>query len=337
MMRDKRAVTIFDVARASGVSYSTVSRVLNGFAFVKESTRQKVLNTAEKMGYVANLQARSLAGGKSQVIGLVIPNLDEGYVNSISSGIDEALTKANYDLMIYTNKYGKEAKYVNSIIHGPSDGLILLVPLIPSSYLDTLRHKHFPHVLIDQIDPSAQSSSINSSNFQGAYEATSYLISLGHRRIGFIGGIPEIHSAQERLKGYKQALSDHQLAWDESLIQTGNFQHQLAYENSQKLLNLSPPPSAIFASNDLSAFGAMEAIRERGLNIPEDISLIGFDDIPQASISYPKLSTVRQPLKEMGKLAVEMLLAQLEQKQSQPQQVILTTKLVIRDSCKGLI
>lgn len=338
----QRNITIFDVARASGVSYSTVSRVLNDFAFVKPSTRQKVLNTANKLGYVANLQARSLAGGKSNIIGMLVPSLDNGYINVLSQSIDEALTKAGYDLMVYTthHKQGKEAQFVNTLMGGLSDGLLLMIPLIEqnadTNYLEQLRQRNFPYVLIDQNDEQKKSTVVESTNYQGSYEATRHLIELGHTRIGFITGLMAIHSARERLAGYKAALREARLKIDENLVAHGDFHPTGGYKATQKLLEQSPRPTAIFASNDLSAFGAMDAIRHAGLEIPKDISVVGFDDIPQASTTFPKLSTVRQPLIEIGQTAVKLLLEQISQSKTKPQQVTLETSLVIRDSCRPI-
>jgi LacI family transcriptional regulator len=340
----QKQITIFDVARASGVSYSTVSRVLNDFAFVKASTRQKVLSTTSELGYVANLQARSLAGGKSNLIGMLVPSLDNGYINVLSQSIDEALSQAGYDLMVYTthHKKGKEAQFVNTLTGGLSDGLLLMVPLIDHeapemNYLELLRQRQFPYVLIDQIDEQKKSTVVDSTNWQGSYDATRYLTELGHKRIGFITGIMAIHSARERLAGYKAALQDAAIELDERLIVEGDFHQTGGYKATERLLGQSPRPTAIFASNDVSAFGAMDAARHAGLEIPKDISVIGFDDIPQASTTYPKLTTVRQPLREMGHLAVKLLLEHLSQPKTKPQQVTLKTSLIIRDSCRRVV
>jgi LacI family transcriptional regulator len=338
-----QTITIFDIAQASGVSYSTVSRVLNGFEFVKADTRQRVLKVAEDLGYVANLQARSLAGGKSKIIGVLVPSLENGYISAIAQGIDEELTKAGYDLMLYTthHKQGKEAQYAKTIASGLTDGLLLMVPLIPSSqlesnYLTALRQKGFPYVLIDQTDAANQSTVVDSNNRQGAYEATTYLVGLGHKRIGFIMGHMEINAARERLEGYKTALKENNLTFEKSLIVKGDFTQRAGYEAAKELLQLRQPPTAIFSPNDLAAFGVMEAIREAGLRIPEDMSVIGFDDLPQASLTYPKLTTVRQPLQEMGRIAVKLLLEQIEQPNRATQHVTLETQLVKRDSCKSI-
>ncbi len=325
-----------DVARASGVSYATVSRVLSGYEFVRESTRSRVMQAVEHLGYVANLQARSLAGGRSRIIGLLVPNLDNSYVGTITRGIDQALEHANYNLVLYTSHRhpSTESFYVSAIANGLTEGLLLLAPLVPTTYLDALREQSFPYVLIDQADTTENSSIVDATNWQGAYEATRYLGQLGHTRIAFITGALAVQSAVDRLQGYKEALADCDIPVRKESIIEGDYQQQTGYEITKSLLqSLTPPPTAIFASNDLSAFGAMDAVRECGLRIPDDISIIGFDDVPQASLVYPKLTTVRQPLEQMGQVAVKILLERIEDRSRPPQRVTLATQLVIRDSC----
>lgn len=334
--KKKRAVTIKDVARVSGVSYTTVSRVLTGFEFVKERTRQRVMEAAETLGYVANPHARSLVGGSSRIIGLLVPNLDNGYVGTIMQGIDIALAQANYDLVLYTSHRhpDKESYYVRAITNGLTDGLLLVAPLVPASYIEALREQDFPYVLIDQADATESSNVVEATNWQGAYDASQYLIQLGHTRIAFIKGSPVVRSAIDRLEGYKAALADNSIAALEELVIEGDYQQQTAYESVQSLLqSQQPAPTAIFASNDLSAFGAIDAVREYGLRIPDEISIIGFDDVPQASFIFPKLTTVRQPLEEMGQVAVKILLERITNQSKSPQRVALATKLIIRDSC----
>jgi LacI family transcriptional regulator len=333
--KKKRSVTIKDVARASGVSYTTVSRVLTGFEFVKERTRKRVMEAAENLGYVANPHARSLVGGSSRIIGLLVPNLDNGYVGTIMQGIDKALAEANYDLVLYTSHRhpDKESYYVRAITNGLTDGLLLVAPLVPATYLEALREQDFPYVLIDQADVTESSSVVESTNWQGAYDATQYLIQLGHTRIAFIKGSPVVRSSEDRLEGYKAALANYGISVMEKLIIEGDFQQQPAYESTQRLLQSQEAlPTAIFASNDLAAFGAIDAVREHGLSIPDEISIIGFDDIPQASFVYPKLTTVRQPLEEMGQVAVKILLKRIKNQNEPSQRIALETQLIIRDS-----
>jgi LacI family transcriptional regulator len=332
------SITILDVAREAGVSYSTVSRVLSGYEFVKDETRQRVQDAAQRLGYVVNQQARSLAGGKSNVIGLLVPGLDNGYISEIARGIDEEIVRLGYDLLLYTTRrdLNREASYVLKLTKGLADGLLLVVPLLTPAYIQTLQHYDFPYVLIDQSDPSNRSSVVDCTNWQGAYDATRYLIDLGHRRIGLITGLMGLNSAVERLEGYRAALLDHEIPFDPALVAEGDFWQAKGYQAAQKLLQLSPLPTAIFASNDLSAFSAMEVVRDAGLSVPDDISVMGFDDIPQASLVYPRLTTVRQPLDQMGRVAVRMLVDRIETAQAAPRRVTLSTNLVIRDSCRPI-
>ncbi|MBZ0309957.1 MAG: LacI family transcriptional regulator [Anaerolineae bacterium] len=332
-----RMPTIFDIAERAGVSYSTVSRTLSGFEFVKESTREKVLIAAQELGYVPNQQARSLAGGRSNLIGVLAPTLTNDYTAQIVHGIDDELTKSDFNIILYTtNRHrGKEAVYVAAIMNGAADALLLIAPSISDPYLEALREQGFPYVLIDQADQAEQSMAVNTTNRKGAYEATQYLIELGHRRIGFVAGLPQLNSATERLAGYQMALSDYGIPLNHHYIAQGNFIFIDGYNATHELLALPEHPTAIFAANDISALGAMEAIRERNLRIPEDISLVGFDDIPQAALAYPKLTTIRQPLHQMGSEAVKLLLEHLEHPSSEMRRILLDTELVIRDSCSS--
>ncbi len=329
-------VTIYDIARESGVSYSTVSRVLNGFEFVKDVTREKVLEAAERLGYVANLQARSLAGGRSNVVGLLVPKIDNSYVTEIAAGIDDELAKANLNMILYTTHRhtGKEHEYVKSIAGGMMDGMLLLVPLAINAYLETLHERHFPHVLIDQHDPSGISSEVMGQNYEGAYQATEYLIQLGHRHIAFITGLLELHSTHERLRAYKMALNDHGIPYRPEYVLQGDFYEIEAYRVTGELLALPEPPTAIFASNDLTAIGSMNALRDHGISVPDDISVIGFDDISQAAFTNPRLTTIRQPLDQMGRKAVELLIEQIENPERPSRRITLATELVVRDSCQ---
>jgi LacI family transcriptional regulator len=331
----KRGATAADVARAAGVSSATVSRVLSGYEFVQEATRTRVLEAVERLGYVANLQARSLAGGRSQIIGLLVPNLDTGYVGTIIQRIDQELERANYDLILYTSHRhpSKESFYVSTIASGLTIGMLLVAPQVPATYLDALREQNFPYVLIDQADATENSNVVEATNWQGAYEATRHLIQLGHVRIAFITGALNVRSAVDRLQGYQAALVDCGLPFREELVVEGDYQQRTGYEAAKSLLENVNPPTAVFASNDLSAFGAMDAARECGFRIPDDISIIGFDDVPQAGLVYPKLTTVRQPLEQMGQVAVQMLLELIKDRSHPPQRVTLPTRLVIRDSC----
>lgn len=334
--KNRRNITAMDVANEAGVSLATVSRVLNGYEFVKDSTRTRVVEAMEKLGYVANWQARSLASGSSRLIGLLVPNLDMGYVGTIVQAIDRELERNNYDLILYTShrRPDKETFYVSSVANGMTEGLLLVAPQGPANYLNTLRKQNYPYILIDQVDSKENGSYVEASNWQGAYDATTYLLELGHTRIAFIKGELSVQSALDRLEGYRDALKEYDVPIQDDLIISGDYQQQTSYESTKRLLQtIDSLPTAIFASNDLSAFGAMDAARECGLFIPDDISIIGFDDIPQADLVYPKLTTVRQPLDEMGQVAVKLLLERIEHPEHPPQSMRLPTQFIIRDSC----
>ena len=330
-----RDITIFDVAEKAWVSHSTVSRVLNNKTNVNSETRERVLQAMTQLGYVSNVSARSLAGGSSRVIGLLVDHLNTGYMGEIIRGIDEALEAHNYNLMLYTThrQKTKEVAYVTRLTHDFADGLILIVPRNEKAYLETLQQRKFPHVLIDYQGYNRHVPSIITTNKKGGYDATSYLIEAGHRSIGFITGEMAYGCAPERLAGYQEALADHGIAFDPELVSEGNFLQPQGYLCAQHLLSLPKPPTALFVSNDVMAFGAMEAARDLGFRIPEDLSVIGFDDVPQAANVHPALSTVCQPLVEMGRSAATLLLKYIANPFAEIERVELSTRLVIRDSC----
>jgi LacI family transcriptional regulator len=328
--------TIIDVAEAAGVSISTVSRVVNNNKHVRPGTRERVLTAMMRLGYVVNQQARSLAGGHSQVIGLLVPEVGNSYIGEIMRGVDEELAAAQYELMLYTThrRRTKESVYVATLTRGLADGLLLVVPDDPGAYLDSLAQQNFPYVLIDHQGIGEDCPAVGATNWQGGYDATTYLIELGHRRIGFITGNMGLGCAVERLAGYRTALSDHGIDFDPGLVAAGDFQQQGGYTGANALLALAEFPTAIFASNDMSAFGAIEAVRNHGLRIPEDVSVLGFDDIPQAAHAHPGLTTIRQPLEQMGQLATRMLLKKIENPDFSGERIELQTTLVIRESCQ---
>jgi LacI family transcriptional regulator len=239
-------------------------------------------------------------------------------------------------MMLYTTRRRKtkESAFVANIARGMADGLLVLLPRDLGSYVETLNQQHFPFVLIDYPADENRVPSVIASNWQGAYDAISYLIAIGHKRIGIITGFMEIAAAVNRLEGYKAALSDHGIAYDDSLVYRGDFFQPDGFLGANALLDLSHPPTAIFASNDVSAFGAIDAIRNRGLRIPEDISVIGFDDIPQAQYSFPKLTTVRQPLEQMGRIGTQMLLRRIANPNLPVERLKVSTELIIRESCQ---
>jgi LacI family transcriptional regulator len=327
-------VTIVEVARKGGVSLGTVSRVINNDIHVAPETRERISRVMQEMGYVANRQARSLRGSKTNVIGVLVPDLGTGYIGEIVHGIDAELALGQLDLMLFTTHRtaSKEANYVANMGKGMVDGLLLVLPRSPADYVETLTRRNFPFVLIDHQGTGKNCPAVGASNWQGAYNATEYLIKLGHKRIGFITGSMDLGAAIDRLDGYESGLRIHHIPKDPSLIYEGAFFQPDGYAGACALMDVDDPPTAIFASNDVMAMGAMDAVRSRGLRVPVDVSILGFDDIPQAASVRPALTTVQQPLEQMGRVATQMLLDLLKNPEKEISRIELPTQLIVRGS-----
>jgi len=338
MNKRRDRVTIVDVAAEAGVSFGTVSRVINNDVHVKPQTRERVLETMRRLNFVANRQARSLAGGRTNTIGLLVPDLGTGYIGEIIRGIDTELGEAGYDLMLYTTHRAatKEAGYVSNLVQGMVDGLILVLPRNPSDYIGIMTQRKFPFVLVDHQGTGEDCPAIGSTNWQGAFNATNYLVKLGHKRIGFITGWLDLGAAVDRLEGFKAALRTNKIPLLPDLIYEGTFAQLDGYTGALRFLDMKKPPTAIFASNDVMAMAAMDAVREKGLRIPEDISIMGFDDIPQASLVRPSLTTIRQPLEQMGRIAAQVLFDILKNPDHKHNRIELPTEIIIRESTATL-
>ncbi len=330
-------VTIIDVAAEANVSYGTVSRVINNDVHVKQETRDRVQKAMRRLGYVANRQARSLAGGRTNSIGVLVPDLGTGYIGEIIRGIDAELGLSDLDLILYTTHRtaSKEANYVANLAKGMVDGLLLVLPRSPADFIGTLTQRNFPFVLIDHQGIGPDCPAVGAANWQGGFTATEYLIKLGHQRIGFITGWMDLGCALDRLDGYRSALRTNHIPEGPELIYEGTFFQPDGFTGASTLLDLPNPPTAIFASNDVMAMGVMDAVRNKGLRVPDDVSVIGFDDIPQASLIRPALTTIRQPLEKMGRVATQMLLELLRHPQKKGGRIELPTELIVRDSCQA--
>jgi LacI family transcriptional regulator len=329
-----RRPTIFDVARVAGVSYSTVSRVVNGHANIRADTRARVQAAMADLGYVAHVTARALASGRTQTIGLLARGIDNPFFSAVIKGVDQEVSEADYDLLLCTthSRSEQEGRYVARLSHGMVDGLLIVVPTALPEYVSQLRAQRYPFVLIDHDSDAPGCTVVNAANRSGTREGIAYLIELGHRRIGFITGRPDVGAATERLEGYREALRDADQAFDEELVVTGDFMEERGYAAAQELLGLPDPPTAIFASSDVAAFGVLSAARDAGLRVPDDLSVLGFDDIVEAAWLGPGLSTVRQPLREMGRVAVQRLISLLADPSRPAVRVVMDTELVVRNT-----
>lgn len=324
------SVTIFDVAAEAGVSTATVSRVANGHPNIKPETRKRVQDAMDRLGYVPNLRARGLAGGKTQVVGLLVDDLESSYIAQVAKSVDSTLSDEGYDLMVGTlHMRTDRTRYVHSLLNGLVEGLIVLLSPGFESILDDIGARGFPMVLIDHA-PKADVPVINTMNIAGTADAVEHLFGLGHRRIAFVTGLLDVHSARVRLEAYEASLATLGIAEDHELIEQGDFLPGSGYRAAQSLLSLAEPPTAIIASSDTEALGVLRAARELGVDVPGELSVVGFDDIPEARYVDPGLTTVRQPMGEMGRTAARMLLDAIQNNEPTETSVEIPTELIVR-------
>ncbi len=333
-MSDPKQVTIFDVAEAAGVSYSTVSRVVNKYVHISSETRARVQDAMEELGYVADQRARSLAGGKTNVIGVLATGIDASFMGELLIGIDARVSETDMDMLLCTthSRKGKEAAYVSKLSNGMVDGLIVTVPLALSQYLPTLQSRSLPYVLVDTDNEPRSTSLVKVANRSGAKQMAEHLVALGHRRIACISGRTVLQSARERIEGFREVLGAAGIALPSELLIEGDFLRSSGYSGGQRLLELDQPPTAIFASNDEMAFGVLQAAKEKGLLVPDHLSVTGFDNVAEAQWASPGLTTVHQPIREIGERAVEMLLSHIQDPGLTPAVLELPTKLIVRET-----
>ncbi|MBM4459562.1 MAG: LacI family transcriptional regulator [Chloroflexi bacterium] len=338
MGRSSKSITIQDVARAAGVSVSTVSRVLNNKDDVALDTSQKVRSVIAELGYASSLAAKSLRSRQTGVIGLIIPDLEDPFCIQVVKGIHQAIVAFNYDLLAFTSgsikqhsRAERERRYVTLLNGSLTDGIVVVTPAAIS--FSTVA----PLAAIDPNDHCPDYLTVIATNRAGARAAMEYLLGLGHRRIGFIGGRPDLLCARQRLQGYEDALRQSNVTPDPALITIGNFTRAAGRSCAQQLLALPEPPTAIFAANDQSAFGAIEAAREAGLHVPDDLSIVGFDNVPEAVYFNPPLTTVDQFVVKMGYVATEMLIRAIQEGSSESISYEMPTQLVIRESCRATV
>jgi LacI family transcriptional regulator len=330
-------VTIRQVAERAGVSIATVSRVVNGRADVSSETREAVRRVLREQGYPAT--PRSPGGRAARqgtaLVGVTMPLVHPGYFAWILSGAAEALYEHGMRAVLCPTRHSRarEVSLLDQLAQGETEGAILVLPEETSAELAALAGHGFHFVVVDPLkEVAAGVPVVSAANSSGATQATRHLLEIGHRRIGAISGPAGWSASEERLRGYYAALAGAGVPVDSGLVVHSNFRIDSGQEAALRLLDLPQPPTAIFAFNDSMAIGAMQAARVRGLRLPDDLSVVGFDDTSDAEITVPSLTTVRQPLAEMGRTAVSLLLRQLEKRRFEPLRVELETKLIVRDS-----
>lgn len=337
--RTHQQITIEDIAARAGVSRSTVSRVLNGEPYVREDTRQRVLKVIQEAKYTPHPAARSLVTQRTRVIGVVIPITvwmvfeDPFYFPTLLQGVAESTHSRDYAVLLWWGQSVEDSdQFYQRIVQQNRlmDGLI-----IASSHDEHLTNRllamETPFVMVERPNENIdQISYVSVDNVEAGRMATEHLIKLGRQRIATITGAMAISDASDRLLGYRKALADYKLPADPNWVEEGDFTRKAGYLGMQKLLKQNV--DALFAANDLTALGAMDAIREAGLRVPEDIAVIGFDDLPSASQATPPLSTIAHPIQKKGALATDLLIDLIEGAVESPRQILLPTQLVVRES-----
>lgn len=344
--KSRKTPTLSDIAATVGVAPMTVSRVINQNGYVSEETRERVLQAVKDLNYRRNGMARNLKRQRTETIGLVLGDISNPYSTELAHAIRETLLTAGFNLFICISEHSAKEDIIafEALVNHSVDGIIVATRANTAgdAYLREIVDSNLPVVVVGRDFQHAEVDSVAADNLRGGFEATRHLIDLGHERIGFIGAGLSARTSLKRLQGYLKALEEHGIEIDERLITgrkeavaevPGYSTEKMGYEGMKRLLSLPNRPTAIFARNDFTAIGAMSAIKEARLRIPQDVAIVGFDDIPLAIHTSPPLTTVRQPMRMQGQIAAEMLLKRIRNEDDFARtERTLTCELIIRES-----
>ncbi|MCL5074598.1 MAG: LacI family transcriptional regulator [Chloroflexi bacterium] len=327
--------TIKDVAALARVSPTTVSRLLNNKIITREETKKRIEEAVKQLDYRPNFLARSLVTKETRTIGLVIPDIINPYFPAIARGVEDVANRRAWNVILCNsdNRPEKELTYIRVLQQKQVDGIILASTGVNKEQINAFLAEGLNLVFAGRYVGEVMTDAVIINNAEGAYQATRHLLTLGHRRIAFITGQMSIRTSQERRRGYEHALSEYGLAVDEDLIEDGKYQYQGGYLAMKRLLKRKPWPTALFAANDVMAIGAIRAVEEVGAGVPDDVAIVGFDDILLASLITPPLTTMAVSAYKMGTIAAKMLLDRATGKKAKPKIVTMEPKLVIRASC----
>jgi LacI family transcriptional regulator len=324
-------VTIRDVAARAGVSVATVSKVINQRYGVAADTFARVRTVIDELGYEASLVAQSLRNHKTNVIGILVSDL-EPFSTELLKGAADAIRGTGFELVVYSaggrvgDHVGWERRYLSRLSGTLVDGAILVTPTVVDVRYGA------PIVAVDPHMGPSDLPTIDSDNLRGAQLATDHLLSLGHRRIGMLTGRADLQSARLREEGYRQALAVAGVPVDEDLVQAGDYDADVSSASALRLLKSDHRPTAIFAANDISAIATVSAAAWLGMRVPEDLSVVGFDNVPESVLNSPPLTTIHQPIREMGHSAIELLIRLIHGEPADPTHLTLATSLIVRQS-----
>ena len=333
--RYRKRPTQADVADLAGVSQTTVSHVLNNVDIaIPEETRKRILDAVDELGYIPNLMARSLRSGETSTIGMIVPDSANPFFAEVARGVEDTSFKQGYSVILCNSDgdLDKELLYSNVLTEKQVDGILFIAAGLSKEHVQALQRRRMPLVVVDREISGIAIDSVLTDNTRGGRLAIRHLLELGHRRIGCIQGPSDLSPSADRVIGYRQALDEARIPVDEDIIVRGDFQHESGYQATRQLLAKSPPPTAVFACNDLMAVGAISAAVEMGYRVPTDLSVVGFDDLPLARFANPSLTTIVQPKYEMGTIAATMLLERIRDLEGSPRRKMLDTNLLVRQS-----
>ncbi len=328
------SITIADVAARAGVSKTTVSRVLNGKGELDMRTADRVRQVIDELGYVPSSRAVGLARGRTRVVGMLVPSLTWPWIGEVLQGAVDVVETEGYGLLLFTCNRGEESmrQFASQVSAKSFDGLLVIEPEGTLDYIDQLHARGLPVVLIDDRDKQPVFPSVATTNRAGGEAAARHLLELGRHRPLVITGVDRFGCTQERLDGFRDTYAAAGIELDPQLVFEGDFTLDCGREASSRHSRPASKFDAIFAHNDLSAAGAMQAVRETGRNVPNDVSVVGFDDIPYAQHTEPPLTTVHQPMRQMGQAAARMLLAHFDGQPLPDAPKVLPTTLIVRSS-----
>jgi DNA-binding LacI/PurR family transcriptional regulator len=334
-MEREHVTTIQDVARAAGVAASTVSRYLNGQLRVSPATEAKVLEAVSQLGYVPNAQARNLARRRSGVIGFVVPEISNPYFGAIADYVVEAVERHGRLVLLCSHRSQavRQSSYIDLLVSGAIDGMLYLGSFRSNERLAAAIAGGLAVVVVDEpITGLPPVHTVVMDDYAGGYQATSYLAALGHRRIAFVSGPAELGSVQERYRGYADALTKAGLDPAGQVSQSGQFTEQFGMSTLPRMLAAAEPPTAAFVASDYIALGVLSAAETAGVRVPEDLSIVGFDDIRFSQYVRPRLTTIRSPLDRLAQVGVELLFERLADPEAPARTEVLPVELVIRES-----
>jgi len=326
--------TIREVAERAGVSTTTVSHVINNSRYVSEATRTRVLNAMNALNYRPNVLARSLRSGKTQTLGLILPDSSNPFFAEVGREVEATAFQQGYSVILCNSEgnQDKEDFYVNVLCNKQVDGIIFVATGYPLESLCFLQGRKIPVLVVDRNLPDFNVDAVLTDNLLGGYQATRHLLELGHRRIACISGPLNGTPNAERVVGYRKALSEYGIEADPDLVQVGDYHPESGWRATAQFLSSSFPPTAIFACNDLMAMGAIRALNTAGLLVPHHVAVVGFDNIELSKYCSPPLTTVAQPIEKIGSLAASILIDRIDQRHDEPQRVLLPTELIVRES-----